>query len=154
MSLEDKIEELESYIPQAEARNPKVSKQSVGWQIHHSLKVIHSILLALEKSDPSRYKWTFSWTRAIFLRWGWFPRGKAKAPKISLPPEEIDLEGIKSELEAVRDSLSILEGRSKNSYFRHPYFGQLNMSKARKFLSDHTNHHLKIIRDILKNNPS
>ena len=44
-----------------------------------------------------------------------------------------------------------LETLNANSYFKHPYFGDLNLKKTLWFLNLHTNHHLKIIKDIADN---
>ncbi|MCP4122409.1 MAG: YhcU family protein [Bacteroidetes bacterium] len=150
MSLEKQIDKLESLIPQASTYKKEISRQTAGWHIHHSLKVIHTILTALERSKPEKYRWIFNMNRAILLSVGWFPRGRAKAPKIARPPDEVDLNGIQEELTAVRSLMDILENQPKDSYFKHPYFGMLNMPDANKFLRLHTHHHLKIIRDIIR----
>ena len=39
-----------------------------------------------------------------------------------------------------------------NSNFKHPYFGVLNLKMTKRFLEIHTNHHLKIIKEILQSN--
>lgn len=150
MLLEKEIARLEAYIPQAQLADQKISREGIGWHIHHSLKVIHSVLKTLETSDPAKYRPKFNLSREIFLNLGWFPRGSAKAPKVALPPEIITTEGIMEELEAVRERLYVLESYPENSYFRHPYFGHLNIAKSKHFLAVHTRHHLKIIADIAK----
>lgn len=151
MKLEQRIDELESHIANAAVGNNRVSRQAVGWHIHHSLKVIHSILDTLAKSDPNGYKWEFNFNRAVFLTTlGWFPRGTAKAPRLVRPPENVDLDLIREELEAVRSKQGRLDILPAGTHFKHPYFGVLNMASARRFLDVHTHHHLKIIRDILK----
>ena len=50
-----------------------------------------------------------------------------------------------------KNSLVDLETLNANSYFTHPYFGDLNLKKTIWFLNLHTNHHLKIIKDIADN---
>jgi len=39
---------------------------------------------------------------------------------------------------------------NKNAHFNHFIFGALNKNRTIRFLEIHTNHHLKIIKDILK----
>ena len=43
-----------------------------------------------------------------------------------------------------------LENISKDHYFEHPFFGKIKRKETIRFLEIHTNHHLKIIDDILK----
>ena len=43
-----------------------------------------------------------------------------------------------------------IENFESNNYFTHPYFGDLNVKPTKKFLSINTNHHLKIIKAIIK----
>ena len=57
---------------------------------------------------------------------------------------------IKEIIQEARLSLDSLFKAQKNQYFTHPIFGDLQLRKAIKFLGVHTNHHEKIIRDILK----
>ena len=76
------------------------------------------------------------------------PRGKGKAPKVVQPIEPATVALLISKLEIAKNNLNELESLNTNSYFTHPYFGNLNLKKALWFLKLHTNHHLKIIKDI------
>ena len=145
------IDELEKHSINYEKTNPTISNATVGWQIAHSLKVINTIINALKLSNPTTYKWKFNKVRFIFMLIGVFPRGKAKAPKAVQPSEDITIEGLKENIEKVRSKLNDWESIDENAYFPHPYFGDLNKKTTLKFLGLHTNHHLKIIRDIVRN---
>lgn len=144
------ITEMENYISSHEKTNPTVSNATVGWQIAHSLKVINTIIDALKLSNPTAYKWKFNKMRFVLMLIGKIPRGKAKAPKAVQPSEEITTESLKEQMEKVRSKLQNWNSIDKNAHFPHPYFGDLNKKTTIKFLGLHTNHHLKIIKDILK----
>jgi len=150
MEIKSKIVELESFIPEMDESNSKVSKAGVGWHIDHSLKVINSICSALRNSNPEVYSYTFNWKKIYVMTLKTFPRGIAKAPKSTRPPEEIRIEDINDQISKSRYLISQLKDLDKNAYFSHPVFGNMNLKPAIKFLSVHTNHHLKIIKDILK----
>jgi len=79
-----------------------------------------------------------------------FPRGKAKAPKQVLPPEAILKEDIISQLQLAKSNVDSIVNLNKNAFFKHPLFGDINTSRINRFLLLHTNHHLKIIEDIIK----
>ena len=148
--LSNLIDELASYIPQQEARNESISAASVGWQIEHSLLVISSVIEGVKRSDPSSFKWSFRpWKYLIFLT-GKIPRGKSKAPKFVIP-DAFTVESLQGHIESCRVKIAELDALSAGHYFRHPYFGDTKKKDVIPFLVLHTEHHVKIIRDILVN---
>ena len=148
--LSNLIDELASYIPQLEARNEAVSASSVGWQIEHSLLVISSVIDGVQRSDPSKYKWSFRPIKYLIFWRGKIPRGKAKAPKVVIPTQVATQEELFAKLAAAKNNVLKLDSFSENQFFNHPYFKDLNVKQTKKFLMIHTKHHLKIIEDILK----
>ena len=149
-SLIPLIKKLEQYIQFKDKRNDKISSSDVAWQIDHSLKVINLVTEALASSDPSEYKWRFNKWRLFLFTLNYIPRGKAKAPKIVRPPEVISTEDLNKQVRSTYKNIESLKPLNENAYFKHFVFGQLNKDKTIQFLHLHTNHHLKIIRDILK----
>ena len=80
---------------------------------------------------------------------GYIPRKKGKAPKFTIPTSENFLENIDNYLNSVRENLQMIKNLPSQSYIEHPYFGHLDVKQTLKFLKIHTQHHLKIARDIL-----
>ncbi len=142
------VDELASYIPQLEARNETVSSSSVGWQIEHSLLVISSVIEGVKRSDPASYKWRFKPLKYVILWRGVIPRGKVGAPKV-VTPGEITPESLQAHIALCRQRLAELEQVRNDHYFTHPFFGDLKKKETLRFLYVHTEHHLKIIRDML-----
>jgi hypothetical protein len=128
----------------------KISKGSIGWHLDHSLKVINSVFEGLKTSNPLEYKKEFNKMRFFVFLIGSFPRGKAKSPKRVLPPEIILKKDIESQLDIAITNLKDIDKLDRNQFFTHPLFKQLNKKQTVKFLRLHTNHHLKIVKDILK----
>ncbi len=150
MLFEKQLSELESYLPQMEKTNPSVSKSTVGWQIDHSLRVLRGISWQLEESNPSEFKSKFSIPKYFILLTKTIPRGKARVPKNVQNDKEITIESIKDFLEKTKIQLTKINDLDKNSFFPHPIFGHMNKDEAIRFIEIHTEHHLKIIRDILR----
>jgi hypothetical protein len=148
--LSSYIQKLEYHISKYEVTNPKVSQASIGWHLDHSLKVINNVCIALQNSDPKAYKNNLTFLGKFFLILGKFPRGKAKAPKHVKPSEIITTADLISQIEAAIQNIKIISTLPKNAHFKHPMFGHINRNRVMRFLEVHTNHHLKIIRDILK----
>lgn len=144
------INTLESYIKNHEVYNKAVSKENVAWHIDHSLKVINNVCNALKTSDPSTYSNNFSVLGKVFFMLGFFPRGKAKAPKHVKPPEVILKEELIVQIKEAKSNISKIKDLDTNAYFKHPLFGHVNTKRVYRFLILHTTHHLKIIKDILK----
>ncbi|MFK8060809.1 MAG: DUF1569 domain-containing protein [Polaribacter sp.] len=149
-TLENRLNFLESYIPHFESINLKVSKVNVAWQLDHSLKVLNTVAISMEKSDPTKYINNFSFLGKVFLKLGYFPRGKARAPKYVTPPEIILKEDLIKQLAEAREHIKNVLTLDENAYFKHPLFGHINKKRVFRFMDTHTNHHLKIVQRILK----
>lgn len=149
--MEETFEKLKKHIANSTERKEEISKSSVGWQIDHSLKVILVICKSIKDSNPKDYKPKFSLIKSLIMLTGYMPRGKANAPKITKSEEVHFSEAFLLEkIEEAKAELASLEAYDENTFFPHPFFGHVNKANTVRFLEIHTNHHLKIIRDILK----
>jgi hypothetical protein len=92
----------------------------------------------------------FNCFKLLIFILGKIPRGKAKAPQIVFPKTTIDQPSLQEHINKSRNSLKELESVSNNHYFEHPYLGKLKKKETLRFLEIHTNHHWKIIEDIIK----
>ena len=142
------LKQLESYLELHQKLNDSISGETIGWHIAHSCMVINTITNAIVHSNPAKAKPVFSATFYWFLLTNHIPRGKAKAPNIVIPKQSITQEQIEQEIELAKANLQTLASTQKQKYFTHPIFGDLNVPKTLRFFIVHTNHHLKIIRDI------
>jgi hypothetical protein len=103
----------------------------------------------LHSSDPKTYKNNFSFLGKVLFTLGFFPRGKAKAPKHVRPPEVILKEDLISQIELAKTNINLISTLDDNAYFKHKLFGNVNTPRIYRFLSMHTNHHVKIANDII-----
>ena len=147
--LNQLLSQIEKNIPNKGLKDDTVSKSTIGWQLDHALKVFNAVSEWTKNSNPNDYKFKFSIWRSVLFQIGYFPRGKVKAPKYVLPPEIIETEDLKSQLQSARAHIKKLETLPEKSYFKHFIFGMLTKKQTLRFLEMHTNHHLKIIHDIL-----
>lgn len=148
--LDAQLKEMEHYVKYKDQCNTAVSKASVGWHLAHNLKVIHSIIDALKRSDPGAYRNKFSWKKELVYFTGRIPRGKARAPKRVIPEENISEEDLQEQISLAKKKIPTLERLPKNAFFEHPFFGHIRRDETTKFLVIHTGHHLRIVRDIMK----
>lgn len=143
------IDELETSLPLAAQKNEAVSAASIGWHIEHSLLALIKMISAVEHSKPEEYKWKFNLKRIVVLAMNKFPRGKAKAPESVRPAAEMDMSNILALLDKAKQKAASFEKLPRNKYFTHPVFGDIRHAQARKVITIHTDHHLRIIRDII-----
>ncbi|MBX9781501.1 MAG: hypothetical protein K2X26_14230 [Chitinophagaceae bacterium] len=147
--IEKLLAELASLIPQAEKINTNVSAASVSWHLSHSLKVMASVGTNLQKTDPAEYKPIWNIKKFIGLQLKYFPRGRAKAPKYVVPEKEYTEQELRAFIEDVKQIWENVTPLPKNAFIKHHHFGPLNKSKAIRFVGIHTNHHIKIIKEVI-----
>ncbi|NER17007.1 DUF1569 domain-containing protein [Spongiivirga citrea] len=147
--LNDEIITLEKYIQHRDVKNTNVSQVAVAWHLDHTLKTINRIAENLETSDPNLYESSFSVPRLMSNTFGFIPRGRAESPQNVRPPEIIKTEDIYNQIKEVKQNLEKIDSLDEKVFFEHPVFNNLNRDQTRRFLKVHTQHHLKIIRDIL-----
>ena len=152
MALEKLLKKIESLVPEISRENPEVSKASVGWHLEHCLMIINGSLNGLTMANPKDYNPKFSIKKFIFLSFGRIPRGKINAPKQFVPLETPTKENIGTLLNLAKERLGAVENLPSKSYITHPFLGDLDKKTTLKFWEIHTNHHLKIIDDILQVN--
>jgi hypothetical protein len=148
--LDKQLAEMEALLPQHLTQNTAVSKSSIGWHILHNLKVINSVYTATAASAPSQYRWKFNFARLVVLLTGKIPRGKAKAPKRVQPADDFTDTDLIAELEKAKQSAASFDQLDAKLFFPHHIFGMLRLPKTKRFLAIHTDHHLHIMRDMLK----
>ena len=152
MFLKEQIATLEKMIEHMELSVAQVSAKGIDWHIIHTLKAISVVIKTLKKSDPSLFRRKYNLLRSVIFVSGKIPRGKGKAPKSVLPPDVILKEDLLLQIKEARKHLNEMKELHANSNFKHPYFGVLNLKMTKRFLEIHTNHHLKIIKEILQSN--
>lgn len=150
MKLLALINQLEEKINTSELRVNSVSASSVGWHIQHSLLVIVIISKAIIASDPNKYKWKFSIIREVFFLFKTIRRGKTKAPKAVVPTTCASAEQLYNEIVAAKAIVLKLKSQSNSCFFKHPFLGDIRLKNTILFLEIHTQHHIKIINNILQ----
>ncbi|MFD2725038.1 DUF1569 domain-containing protein [Hyunsoonleella rubra] len=144
------LQEIEEHIPFKDKKNTAVSQATVGWQLDHALKVVNGITGILARTNEKPFKKDFNLTRLVLFGLNFIPRGRAKAPKIVLPPESISKSELLAQVEKAKTQLENTKTLKETAHFKHHIFGVLSKKQAMRFLELHTNHHLKIVREILK----
>ncbi|WP_396591444.1 DUF1569 domain-containing protein [Allomuricauda sp. R78024] len=148
--LDEQFSEIVDYIPKRDKFNKKISEVNVAWHLDHSLRTINRICEALERSDPNGFKSNFSWSRIFVFTSGIIPRGVAKSPKSVIPPKVIVTDSLYLQIEEAKANLKKIESLNEKAHFKHPYFNVIDKGQTKRFLKIHTQHHLKIVKDILK----
>jgi hypothetical protein len=148
-SLPALIAELESKLPLLDRKNESISQATVGWHVEHSLLALIKMISAVEHSNPADYKWKFNIKRIVVLTMGKIPRGRAKVPESVKPAAEMNLANITGLFEKAKQKTELFEKLPRNKFFTHPVFGDVRLRQAERVIVIHTDHHIKIINDIL-----
>lgn len=137
--------------------SPAVSGWSVAQHLDHSLKVGAGMLRRIVKPSTEAMP-ALDWRGHAVLLLGRIPRGKGKSPA-AVEGVEVPAEALLAAHDActavyreVADRPVLLEARSR--VMRHPYFGGLTAAQTLRFVEIHTDHHLRIVDDILSSRGS
>jgi prephenate dehydrogenase len=103
----------------------------------------------LKNSNPDEFKKTFSLKKKILFGLGFFPRGKAKAPKYVRTYEPITENDLVLMVQSAKKSVEEIPSLHPDHFITHPLFGDLKLKETIYFIKLHTKHHLKIIEDIV-----
>lgn len=144
------LEEIENLKLISNKISPNISDASIGWHLEHSLLVISKIIEGLKISNPENYAPKITLGKLFILTTSYIPRKKGKAPNFTIPKNDSTPENISKNINLIKANLHQLNTLHPNSFIDHPYFGHLNLKETLKFLCIHTNHHLKIVKDIQK----
>ncbi|MEO9531359.1 MAG: DUF1569 domain-containing protein [Crocinitomicaceae bacterium] len=144
------LAELKDHIQHKSVLNEDVSKASVEWHLSHTIQIFSAICKNATQSAPEEYQYAFNKNRFKIWLIGYIPRGIGRSPKAFLNQEELTEEQLLAFLNRAEELFEDFQKVSKNHFFTHPIFGQLNKKRTLWFLHLHTKHHLKIIRDIIK----
>ena len=148
--IEIQLQKIESLLSKIDVTNEKVSKASVGWHLEHLLLILNSSLKGLTMTNPKDYHPKFSLKKFVFLNFGLIPRGKIQAPKQFIPLEVPTQESILKLMNLAKERLKAVENLPEKSFITHPFLGDFDRKTTLRFLWLHSNHHLKIVDDILK----
>lgn len=148
--LNAKLDEVASYVEVRDSKNLEVSAAAVSWHIDHVFLVVNQIYKSVEQSEESNYKSEFNIKGAYVFTFNKMPRGKATAPESVRPKENVGIDTIQMHYDQALTTVEKFSDLPEKKHINHPVLGTMNRDETVKFLTIHTEHHLKIIRDILK----
>ena len=148
--LDAQLVQIAEHFDNRKLKNEAISNADVAWHLDHTLKVINNISANLAQSDPEAYTSNFNIQRIIVHTTGIIPRGAAQSPKSVMPPDAVLLDSLHIQLALARQNMIKIDKLNEHAFYSHAVFGNLNRDATRRFLEVHTQHHLKIIADILQ----
>ena len=151
--INQQLEKIYSIVEGGDKFEKEISNWSVYKQLEHILITKKKVTKAIIEKQQVEEKKPRTFISYIVLTIGYLPRGKAKVPKIVEPKgvSQNELRNLLNDTKANLSKLDNIDYKNIDSVVEnHPYFGGLNSKEWLRFLEVHTNHHLKIIRDIEK----
>ncbi len=137
---------------------PRISAWSPVQQIAHVSKsnrwILSSVVAILAGRRKAETRGSIKPIGRLVLRSGLIPRGVGKAPSVARPDDVISAERLTEDLRQQLGNMGQIDEhleavKSSRQTFEHPYFGHLNSRQWIRFVRVHTNHHMKIVGEIL-----
>jgi hypothetical protein len=153
--LEEQVAEMRrlSSLPDAQLfATCGVSRWTPSEHLDHTVKVMSSIVGRLLQRVAERGR-PLSPLGHLILLVRWIPRGRGKSPE-RLRGARASREELSAALDRVAKQLARIETshleRARGRIVPHPRFGGLTPPQAMRFAAIHTQHHLKIVADMLR----
>ena len=154
--LSHQLDEITTFIGRGDDSVCTLKQDVSGWtaaeQLDHVLKVNASVLArVLQQPEPEALPKGINLIGRIILGIGWIPRGKGRSPK-SLRGEPAKCAALETQVASVRQQLDAVTSAHmarSTPLVPHPRFGGLSTDQALRFMVVHTEHHLKIVREIV-----
>ena len=132
---------------------PRVSAWSPAEHLDHSIRVTASVLKNV--ADSNEIAGGINLLGRIILLAGRIPRGRGRSPE-RFRGALTDRTALEAAITSVEQQLATNDRAlllSPKVISRHPRFAGLTAEQALRFLAIHTDHHLRIVRDILRATP-
>ena len=148
-TLPDQFERLESLVSRADERNPAISAWSVGDQIEHICMAAGGFAVVLITGRGPSFAGAHRDQKHEVLVDGVIPRGVIKVPAAGEPKTGRSADELTAMLKKtwsrVEKAASVADDRTAD----HPLLGPLTRDEMLRFTEVHTDHHLRIIDEIL-----
>ena len=149
--MQKEFDQLKHYLEKGDVLNTEVSKKGIYWHVDHCLRILESVPDDLRQSKKEDFAPKTNSFKLVIMTFKWIPRGKGVSPKRVLPDENhLSKKEIEQRADHAYHQVNSIVELPEWSHFKHPFFGSLDRDETIEFLKIHTNHHLKIMRDILK----
>lgn len=150
MDIFETVDDFRKLASHSDLSSKEVSSWSIGTHLHHCCLVMIGVCKLLKKiTRPAPpVKWSLIKSLVFFTKF--IPRGRARAPEVTIPRAEISQSELEDLLDHATNILREALEVDQQSWFNHPIFGVLKRDQSIEFLRIHNLHHLKIIRAILK----
>jgi hypothetical protein len=151
--LEEVLAEVTAILAEDEAAlaasRAEISGWSIAEQLDHVMKVNSSVLTRIAEK-PLPLEKPINMVGRVILAIGWIPRGKGRSPKSlrGAVASRNDLISATARLRSQIDALSTELIARRDPVVPHPFFGGLTAAQALRFMVVHSEHHMKIVRDI------
>ena len=130
----------------------RISLWNTEQQLEHATQVLARVLTKLTNETTEPFESPLKPIAKLMLFLGHIPRGRAQAPDYvrphKRPPGEI-LELIESTKQLLTE-IQVGKRQLTSAGFHHGLLGYFNQKQWLRFLIVHTDHHLRIVRDIRK----
>lgn len=127
-----------------------ISQKDIFWQCDHICRAIVAIINGLNADKDESYQGNMSLSGKLLVGLAYFPRGRGKAPKVTMTDKTITRESLIDIHRRAIEQLDTVHTIDHAAYFKHPLFGQMNLKWASRLIYVHTKHHSKIVKEIAK----